>query len=307
MRGSEAALWVRELGGGRVRLLDTYQPDLFLEPSVEPERLMYLLEEKDDLPSVTVERRVSSIKDMSVATVLRVKVAAVAYSDWGAKTAGVSDVDPMEDILSSEDYILGKGYRPDFIAMHPTLWHKFALNTRVAGYVDKGIMSFAPNGASFQMPGYPKTSVIVDPALTETPTATLGPIIGSSQAPGLSPGPGPHRSSQIRQPAGGLRVLRHPPMAAAQSGSRRRARHDLHLAGSGESPGHRRRGADGGITKKLEHGRGKPYPLRTRSLGVTSPPFLRSWAPLDEPTKTTSRFLLIDPSGSQDNNTITGE
>ncbi len=74
MRGSQAALWVREDGGGRVRLLDTYHPDLFLEPAVEPERLMYLLEEKDDLPSVTVERRVSSIKDMGVATVLRVEV-----------------------------------------------------------------------------------------------------------------------------------------------------------------------------------------------------------------------------------------
>ncbi len=203
MRGSQAALWVREQGGGRVRLLDTYHPDLFIEPGVEPERLMCLLEEKDDLPSVTVERRVSSIKDMSVATVLRVKVAAVAYSDWGAKTAGVSDVDPMEDILSSEDYILGKGYRPDFIAMHPTLWHKFALNTRVAGYVDKGIMSFAPNGASFQMPGYPKTSVIVDPALTETPTATLGPIIGSSQAPGLVLGQGPTEAARYaNQPVG---------------------------------------------------------------------------------------------------------
>jgi len=74
VRGSQAALWVREQGGGRVRLLDTYHPDLFLEPAVEPERLMYMLEEKDDLPSVTVERRVSSIKDMGVATVIRVEV-----------------------------------------------------------------------------------------------------------------------------------------------------------------------------------------------------------------------------------------
>jgi len=74
VRDSQAALWVREQGGGRVRLLDTYHPDLFLEPAVEPERLMYLLEEKDDLPSVTVERRVSSIKDMGKATVLRVEV-----------------------------------------------------------------------------------------------------------------------------------------------------------------------------------------------------------------------------------------
>jgi len=74
VRGSQAALWVREQGGGRVRLLDTYRPDLFLEPAVEPERLMYMLEEKDDLPSVAMERRVSSIKDMGVATVLRVEV-----------------------------------------------------------------------------------------------------------------------------------------------------------------------------------------------------------------------------------------
>ena len=74
MRGSQAALWVREQGGGRVRLLDKYRPDLFLEPAVEPERLMYMLEEKDDLPSVTVERRISSIKDMDRTTVIRVQV-----------------------------------------------------------------------------------------------------------------------------------------------------------------------------------------------------------------------------------------
>ena len=74
MRGSQAALWVRERGGRRVRILDTYHPDLFLESAVEPECLMYLLEEKDDLPSVAVERRVSSIKDMGKTTVLRVEV-----------------------------------------------------------------------------------------------------------------------------------------------------------------------------------------------------------------------------------------
>ena len=74
MRGSQASLWVREKGGGRVRLLDKYRPDLFLEPAVEPERLMYMLEEKDDLPSVTVERRISSIKDMDRTTVIRVQV-----------------------------------------------------------------------------------------------------------------------------------------------------------------------------------------------------------------------------------------
>jgi len=54
--------------------LDKYRPDLFLEPAVEPERLMYMLEEKDDLPSVTVERRISSIKDMDRTTVIRVQV-----------------------------------------------------------------------------------------------------------------------------------------------------------------------------------------------------------------------------------------
>jgi DNA polymerase elongation subunit (family B) len=72
--GSQASLWVWEEDGGRVRLLDRYRPDLFLEPAVEPERLMYMLEEKDDLPSVTVERRVSSIKDMGKTTVIRVQV-----------------------------------------------------------------------------------------------------------------------------------------------------------------------------------------------------------------------------------------
>jgi len=76
--GCKAVLWVKERGRGRVRLIDSYRPDLYLEPrGVEPEHLAYLLEEKDDLRGVSLERRISSLGGTEIKTVLRVQVDSV--------------------------------------------------------------------------------------------------------------------------------------------------------------------------------------------------------------------------------------
>jgi hypothetical protein len=46
-------------------------------------------------------------------------------------TSSNSDTNPFEAIRASIEYIEGKGYRPDFMAMHPTLWGKFVTSTYV--------------------------------------------------------------------------------------------------------------------------------------------------------------------------------
>jgi hypothetical protein len=131
------------------------------------------------------------------------KVSGSAYSDWGAVTSGVSDTNPFDAIGASIDYIRGKGYSPDFVAMHPTLWRKFILNTWVRDIVHAGLGMVGATGGEFTLPGYPRMAFFVDPALTETPTASVGPIVGSRSAPGMALGEGPTEAARYRNEKAG--------------------------------------------------------------------------------------------------------
>ena len=70
--GCKAVLWVKT-DRGRIRLIDAYRPDLYVEPrGIEADQLQYLLEEKDDLRDITLDQR-TDIRG-NVKTVLRVQV-----------------------------------------------------------------------------------------------------------------------------------------------------------------------------------------------------------------------------------------
>jgi hypothetical protein len=125
------------------------------------------------------------------------KVAGTVYSDWGAYTSGISDTNPFTAIRASMDYIRGQGYSPDTIAMHPTLYSKFILNTYVGQAVYYGMASMGNNGGAFTLPGYPTVKIIVDNALTESPTGSIGPIVGSTRGAVL--GTGPTLAAQYRK------------------------------------------------------------------------------------------------------------
>jgi hypothetical protein len=58
-------------------------------------------------------------------------------------------------------------------------------------------------GSSFTLPGFPLVQCIIDYALTETPTGTVGPIIGSTDGPGLVLGQGPTMAAKYRDEAKG--------------------------------------------------------------------------------------------------------
>jgi len=131
------------------------------------------------------------------------KVSGTAYSDWGAATTGVSDTNPMLAIQASIAYIAGQGYEPDFMAMHPTIWNKFITNTWISELVDTGILKLAPTGGNFTLPGWPTIEIYVDWSLTETPTASLGPIIGSRSAPAMVLGEGPTEAAKYRNEKAG--------------------------------------------------------------------------------------------------------
>ncbi|MDH5200435.1 MAG: hypothetical protein OEW93_06070, partial [Candidatus Bathyarchaeota archaeon] len=59
-----------------MKLFDRYTPDFYAEPrGMEAGRLAGLLEEHDDLAGASVERRLSSIREMREVEVVRVRVA----------------------------------------------------------------------------------------------------------------------------------------------------------------------------------------------------------------------------------------
>ncbi|MBC8497736.1 hypothetical protein ISS40_01150 [Candidatus Bathyarchaeota archaeon] len=147
--------------------------------------------------------RMENKQIVEIAEACTEKVAGTAYSDWGAITSGLSDTNPMLAIQASLQYIEGKGYEPDFMALHPTLWGKFIQNTYVRDLVHAGIASIGAAGGQFTLPGFPTVKVFVDYALTETPTASLGPLVGSTSAPALVLGQGPTEAARYRDEKAG--------------------------------------------------------------------------------------------------------
>ena len=132
------------------------------------------------------------------------KVSGTVYSDWGAMTTPPnSDTNPFLAIQASIEYIESKGYEPDFMALNPSLWGKFITNSYVKDLVHAGVATVGRDGGQFTLPGYPTIKVITDNHLTQTPTASVGPLIGDSKAPALVLGEGPTEAAQYRNEKAG--------------------------------------------------------------------------------------------------------
>jgi hypothetical protein len=131
------------------------------------------------------------------------KVSSVPYVDWGAVSSGLSVTNPLTAITASINYIQGKGYPVDFMAMHPTVYGKFLQNTFISKMQYSGLANLGTDGGTFRMPGYPTIKIFTDFALTETPTSSVGPIVGSSAAPGIALGQGPTMAASYRNELAG--------------------------------------------------------------------------------------------------------
>jgi len=127
----------------------------------------------------------------------------VVISDEAAKKAAHDDTNPFLAIQASIEYIEGKGYEPDFMALNPSLWGKFVTNSYVKDLVHAGVATIGKDGGRFTLPGYPTIRVITDSHMTQTPTASKGPIIGDSRAPALVLGQGPTEAAQYRNEKAG--------------------------------------------------------------------------------------------------------
>jgi hypothetical protein len=147
--------------------------------------------------------RMENKQIVEIAEACSEKVAGTVYADWAAHTSGVSTTNPFVAIQASMQAIEKNGYEPDFIAMHPTLWGKFIQNSWVRDLVHAGIATIGAAGGQFTLPGFPTMKVIVDYALTETPTGSLGPLVGSTSAPAIVLGEGPTEAARYRDEKAG--------------------------------------------------------------------------------------------------------
>jgi DNA polymerase elongation subunit (family B) len=99
-----------------VKLFDRYTPDFYAEPrGMEAGRLAGLLEEHDDLAGASVERRLSSIREMREVEVVRVRVArledyrrVLAQVEALPCVAGVYDADVEHELK----YLCDRGLAP---------------------------------------------------------------------------------------------------------------------------------------------------------------------------------------------------
>jgi hypothetical protein len=117
------------------------------------------------------------------------KVSSATYSDWGAKSGGVSTTDPFDSLTLHIDKIQEKGYPVNFMGLHPTLWSKFCRNTYVRDLVHAGMATLGKTAGSITLPGYPTINVVTDYSLTSTPDGSHGPIVGCSDGIVLGEGP----------------------------------------------------------------------------------------------------------------------
>ncbi len=118
----------------------------------------------------------------------------VAGSDWGT-----TPVDPFDDITPAIATIMGNGYTPSHIAMHPLVWADCISNAEVQKYVQAGMITIPrEQRGELALPIFPDLQIVVDFSLLNTSC-----YIVAANAPALVLGEGPTESAKYRhEPAG---------------------------------------------------------------------------------------------------------
>jgi len=115
----------------------------------------------------------------------------VAKGDWGAATSGISDRNPMPDIMDVVATINDLHYRPTIITMNTRVWADYISNTWVNGSAVRAVDRYT--FGTFPLPGFPGITVIVDSGFTNTVATMLDPAT-------FLLGEGPTVAEQYRDP-----------------------------------------------------------------------------------------------------------
>ena len=111
--------------------------------------------------------------------------------DWGAFTTDHSARNPLEDITAEVVTITNLNFRPDIIAVHPTVLANYMGSTFISGVGFN--VSDATIESGFQLPKYPQLKVVQDLGFT----ATVATIYDSRT---LVLGEGPTTAEAFRNP-----------------------------------------------------------------------------------------------------------
>lgn len=121
----------------------------------------------------------------------------VAGADWGARTGGISDDDPIRQLGGLADLIELNGGDPNSIASHPRVFRDFASNTHVTGSTEPvGDLTFG-NRIVTNVPGLPGVNWYIDALKTNT----LATVYDKSAIKLMQ---GPVRTAQYRIEGRGL-------------------------------------------------------------------------------------------------------
>jgi len=111
---------------------------------------------------------------------------------WDTSTTGVSDANPLIDLLAAFIAIAGDGYEPDRVVMHPQVWAGFITNDWIKSQVDVGLGRVS--GTKISLPGFPTVGVLMDFALLPITSC----YVMSQSAPGIVLGEGPTSAAKYR-------------------------------------------------------------------------------------------------------------
>lgn len=142
---------------------------------------------KSDLDVMSLQigsaaKELARMENSQIVTVIEAgATGATVGNSWTSKTNGVSDYDPVWDLLKCENQIYSNGYEPTHVAMNHAQYVGVATNTHITSLLERG--SIVKTGVLPTIAGY---NLIVDNGITSEKV-----IMTDKSAPGVMLGEGP--------------------------------------------------------------------------------------------------------------------
>ena len=133
------------------------------------------------LQVASAAKELARMENSQITTVIEAGATSVDGDDWDGKTNGVSDHDPVTDLLKAEDAIYAVGYDANRVAMNHTQYTHLVTNTHITSLLERG--TIVKTGILPVVAGYPLT---VDNSITADKVIML-----DKTAPGVMLGEGP--------------------------------------------------------------------------------------------------------------------
>jgi hypothetical protein len=106
-------------------------------------------------------KELARMENSQIATIIEAGATSGTGYVWDDKSNGISDHDPVFDILTAEDTIFGYGYDPNKLAMNHTQYIHLVTNTHITSLLERG--TIVKTGILPAVAGYP---LLIDNGIT---------------------------------------------------------------------------------------------------------------------------------------------